>query len=275
LNDVIQTRYHAARQASLLQQMPGALIDAVEVRAMGTAHLQTSMIHGAPPIVATTGAGSIGPSTIMGLTGALVGTVVLVDSDYPTGGPAVVQSGAAASRTKPEWVSTADNKWTRWAETAKSVLRQAERDVGPATSAAARLRVDRLTAIQASLGLPTLVMADVLGITRQGLYKWLDAAKDITLQEVRRLRFDAVERIARAWKDRSVAPLAAAVREPLASGQTVYELLSANAIDEVAIVAALDELLAKLQGEPKSLSKKMAEAGFGRRPSRRAVPDDE
>jgi hypothetical protein len=208
------------------------------------------------------------------LTGAPAGIVVLVDNDYPTGGSAI-QHDAAVNQIKPEWASTVENRWERWAETTKCLLRQAEPDVEPAPSEAARLRVDRLAAIQASFGLPTLAMADVLGISRQQLYKWLDVSKDIDPQGSSRARFAAVERLARAWRDRSVAPLTKVAHVPLASGQTLMEILKAAVIDEAVVLAAFDEMAAKLQSLPKSLSQKMAEAGFTRRPSRRSVPEDE
>jgi hypothetical protein len=62
---------------------------------------------------------------------------------------------------------------------------------------------------------------------------------------------------------------------PLDGGQTVIELLKAAVIDKAAVLAAFDELAAKLIGQPKSLSQKMVEAGFARRSARRSVPDDE
>lgn len=274
MSDTIQARHYAARNASLFQQRPGALIDAVEGRELNVALRQTSTIQSAGAIRTIMDARSI-PSVVIGLTGALVGTVVLIDNDYPTGGPALTQLQDAANRIKPEWASTAENKWVRWAETTKILLRQAESDVEPAPTGAARLRVDRLAAIQSSFGLPTLTMAEVLGVSRQQLYKWLDVSNDIELQGASRARFAAVEALARAWRDRSVAPLTKVIHVPLASGRTVIELLKAAAIEEAVVRAAFDELAAKLQGQPKSLSQKMAEAGFVRRPSRRSIPEDE
>jgi hypothetical protein len=156
-----------------------------------------------------------------------------------------------------------------------SAIKPAEPDVEPAPSAAARLRVDRLAAIQASFGLPTLAMAEVLGVSRQHLYHWLDASKDITLQESSHARFDTVERLARAWRDRSVASLPKVAHVPLAGGRTLMEILKSAVIDEVVVLAAFDEIAAKLQVLPKSLSQKMAEAGFTRHSSRQSVPEDE
>lgn len=248
MSNVIQSRHQAARHASLFQQRPGILMDAVEDRELHATLRQTSSI---------------------------VGTVVLINSDYRTGGPAVIERDAGASRRSPSEWARADDVWASWAETTRILLQHVVPDTSQTSSAAARLRVDRLAAIQASLGLSTSAVAEVLGISRPTLYKWLDASKAIDLQEASRVRFATVESLARAWRDRSVAPLARLVHEPLAGGSTIHELLKADPIAEAAALAAFDELLARLQAQPKSLSQKMSEAGFARRPSARAVPDDE
>jgi hypothetical protein len=275
MSDIIEGRISAARFASLHQQRPSALIDAVEGREAVNTYRQTSTVVGeSPGSYIVTGSGGIGSSFLLGLTGALVGTVVIIDNDYPTGAPVLIQEVAAAMLS-PEWAMAGDNRWARWAETTKGLLQKADPRSGSARSAAAKLRVDRISAIQASFGLSTAALSDVLRVTRPTLYKWLDASRDITLQEASRQRFDAIERLAREWSSRSNAPIASVGHEPLKGGLTVQALLTADAVEEAVIAAAFDELIAKLQGRPKSLSQKMAEAGFGRRPSRRSVPDDE
>jgi hypothetical protein len=136
-------------------------------------------------------------------------------------------------------------------------------------------RIERLTAIQAVLGLSMLDFAQVLGLSRPDLYKWLDASKDMKLDEASRERLTVVEHIARHWRERSAAPLRSVVNEPLAGGQTALSMMVADAIDEAAIVGAFDELAVKLRSKPKSRSQKLADAGFTRRPSARALPTDE
>ena len=54
-----------------------------------------------------------------------------------------------------------------------------------------------------------------------------------------------------------------------------WHQLSSDAIDEAALRAAFDELTAKLQAQPKTLSQRLADAGFKRRPSIRSLPSDE
>lgn len=141
--------------------------------------------------------------------------------------------------------------------------------------AAARQRVKRLAAIQAALGLSTADLAQVLHLSRPGLYKWLDASNDLRLQEAKRERLAKVERIANRWRERSVRPLGSFAHEPLAGGGTALAMMSAEDIDEIAVLGALDELVAKAAGKPKSRSQKLTEAGFRRRPSSRSLPSDD
>ena len=135
--------------------------------------------------------------------------------------------------------------------------------------------MDRLAAIQAALGFTTQDLAAVLGLSRPQLYRWLDAADDVRMQDAKRQRLAAVERVAKAWQERSPAPLRSVAYEPLANGSTLFALLSSDAIDEAALRAAFDELNAKLQAQPKTLSQRLADAGFKRRPSIRSLPSDE
>ena len=165
--------------------------------------------------------------------------------------------------------------FVRWAHIAKDALGRAHAKAPSISLATGRLRVARLTAVQATFGLSTQAFAEVLGVSRPALYKWLDASKDITLQDASRERLAIVESLANAWRERTNAPLGSAVHEPLGNGGTLQELLTAETINVQAVIAAFDELLTKVHAGPKPLSKKMAEAGFNRRASRRSISDDE
>lgn len=140
---------------------------------------------------------------------------------------------------------------------------------------ASQRRVDRLVGIQATLGLPVQVLATILRISRPALYKWLDVEDEVQPQADNRERLVAIERIAHEWRARSASTLSSVAYEPLANGQTIIDILTTDALDEAHIVDALDELVTKLQAKPKSLSQKMADAGYKRRPSRRSLSDDE
>ncbi|MFZ1501270.1 MAG: hypothetical protein WAT33_15775 [Giesbergeria sp.] len=165
--------------------------------------------------------------------------------------------------------------WSTWVEATKAALKRPAANSRSAASATARLRVERLTTIQATLGLSTQDFSLVLGLSRPGLYKWLNASKDVELQKASRERLIVVERIAKQWRERSSLPLRSVAHEPLLGGQTVLSMMIAQTIDEVAVVSTFDEIVAKLQGKPKSRSQRLAEAGFTRRPSARALPADE
>jgi hypothetical protein len=133
----------------------------------------------------------------------------------------------------------------------------------------------RLAAIQRVLGLSMRDFALVLGLSRQDLFACLDASREFMLPDAIWTRLAAVERIAMQWRERSTAPMGSVMTEALGCGRTAHSLMVAEAIDEAAIVGALDELATKLQGKAKSRSQKLADAGFTRRPSARALPTDE
>jgi DNA-binding transcriptional regulator YiaG len=248
VSDTIQVRFYRAHQATMRQLRPSMIIDTAE-----SFHL---------PVSQFIGVGSIGNVISKSVTGAT--RSVRVDTDFATSAIQTVEIGD-------------DNVdlWTRWAEAAKIALQRSAADVKPASSAAARLRVERLATIQAVFGLSTLDFAQVLGLSRPGLYKWLDTSKDVKLQQASLERLAVIERIARQWRERSATPLVSVMNEPLAGGETALSMMVADAIDEAAIVGAFDELVAKLQGKPKSRSQKLADAGFTRRPSARALQADD
>jgi glycine/D-amino acid oxidase-like deaminating enzyme len=266
VNDTIRTRHYSASQASMRQLQPSALIDTAE-----RFHQQTSpqlptlptKFYGGGGDVHIIGAGAVGSAVAkaLGATGAT--RVVLVDVDQAT--------STAVANVKDYIASL----WSQWAETTQTALQRQVPAAKPAPSAAARLRVERLAAIQGTLGLSTSDLAQALGLSRPGLYKWLDASSDVKLQGASRERLAVVERIAKQWLERSTAPLRSVAHEPLANGRAVLEMMAADVVDEAAIVGALNELVAKLQAKPKSRSQKLAEAGYKRRPSSRALPADE
>lgn len=270
MSETIEVRRQRALSSSMLQQRPSALMRSVENRALADSYRAYAGYGGGPAMnVHVIGLGSVGHLVTSQLTGA----VFVADNDYPTAGASTEYDNAIAGQM--DWVSTEANLWARWAEKTKGLLRQTQVDTKSAPSAASRLRVARLAVIQAALGLPIQTLAEVLQISRPGLYKWLDASKDIGMQEANRERLAAVERLAKVWRDRSSAPLSSVAHEPLAGGHTVLDLLTQDAVDEGAVVGAIDELVAKLQGKPKSLSQRMADAGYKRRSSARSLPDDE
>ncbi len=55
----------------------------------------------------------------------------------------------------------------------------------------------------------------------------------------------------------------------------MQQLLSAAVIEEARVERAFHELAERLSGTPKTETQRMIEAGYTRRPSRRALPLDE
>lgn len=270
MSDTIQAHYYTAPQSALLQQRPGDLIEAVEkgadalkgayARAVHALHAQGGL-HGAN--VNIFGVGGAG----RGVSALIAGTkVMLVSSSRPT-------TALELLVDLDEYQS--ENSWTRWASQANEALKNAASTARCQTTAAARWRVERLSSLQAAFGFTIQDLASVLGIARPQLYKWLDAANDIKLQEASRARLATVEHIAKEWSSRSRAPLSSLSKEPLKAGGTVFALMSANVIDDGAVIGAFDELTAMLHERPKSRSQRLREAGFARRPSVRSLPSDE
>ena len=253
MSDTIEARFYNARRATLLQRRPGTIIDTAE------------SFHPAVPMQFYGGGNLIG-SYQMGtkLTGAR--TVLIVDTDV------LLATSAIPTVTVEDFDA---DSWMRWSKASKEAFQKADAAAKAAPSAAARLRVERLAALQAALGLSTSNLAQALGLSRPGLYKWLDASSDVKLQGSSRERLAAVERIAKQWRERSTAPLSSVSTEPLADGRTVLAMMVADPFDEAAVVGAFDELLAKLVGKPKTRSQKLAEAGFKRRPSAKSLASDE
>lgn len=269
MSDTIVARQYAAQQAAMLQRRPAEVIEAAEstnllTRAyLPTLHLRPENynFHGANSNrVFFRGAGE--GST----TGLAAGTsVVVVCTSRSTTSLELVDQNEYRS----------ENIWIRWADQAKKALQKAASTARRQTTAGASWRVERLSALQATFSFTIQDLAAVLGVARPQLYKWMDAAQDIKLQEASRERLALVERMAKEWTVRSQAPLSSVSKEPLHHGGNVFAMLSANVIDEGAVVVAFDELVAKLHEQPRSRSQRLREVGFTRRPSVRSLPSDE
>ncbi len=269
MSDTIQTRHYSANQASMRQLRPSALINTADRFHEPVMHQLPTLpakFYGGGGDVHIIGAGAIGSFVTRALAATGATRVVLIDVDR------VTSAAVATAAGLKDYLATL---WSQWAETTNTALQQRAPDVKPTPTAAARLRVERLAAIQAMLGLSTSDLAQALGLSRPGLYKWLDASNDVKLQGASRERLAAVERIAKQWRERSTAPLSSVAHEPLANGRSVLEIMVSEILDETAVAGALDEVLTKLQGKPKSRSQKLADAGFKRRPSSRSLPSDD
>jgi transcriptional regulator with XRE-family HTH domain len=268
VSNTIQARHYTARQAALFQQRPSDIIEASENALGAFDTLHSGMFHvvymgGRPQAlnaiaVGLSDAGNVFGKLMTAYTGSLLNSLR--------------QSTSPVLDLELDELH-GEKTLCNWARQAKEALQKAVSKERRPPTASARFRVERLAALQAAFGFTTQDLAAVLGVSRQQLYNWLDAANDVRLQEASRARLSAVERIAKEWTSYSRAPLSSVSREALAGGSTVFTMLSADVIDEAAIVIAFDELLNKLQAAPKTRSQRLREAGFTRRVS--SLPLDE
>lgn len=134
-------------------------------------------------------------------------------------------------------------------------------------------RVQRLARIQAAFGFPIKVLAEILRRSRTQIYKWLDPEEVVDLQGESLLRLQQIARLAERWLTESATPLDSLAREPLPSGGTVVDLLSAPVLDEEAILAAFKHLRDLTKAQSQTLSQQLAVRGFGRR--KITLPDDD
>lgn len=256
MNDLIEARFCNAQRATLIQRRPSTIIDAAE-----SFHPAVPMQFYGGGAIHLIGSYRMGAK----LTGA-TRTVLIVDTDV------LLATSAIRTATVEDFDA---ESWSLWSKASKEAFQKAATAAKAAPSATALLRVKRLAALQATLGLSTTDLAQALGLSRPGLYKWLDTSSDVKLRGASVERLAAVERIAKQWRELSTAPLSSVSNEPLADGRTVLAMMIADQVDEAAVVGAFDELLAMLAVKPKTRSQKLAEAGFRRRPSAKSLLSDE
>lgn len=169
-------------------------------------------------------------------------------------------------------------------ESAQCFLREQSTSAGSARQnppqhaspeSAARLRVARLTEIQAAFGLPIQSLAAVLGISRAQLYKWLDPLNDVLPHGSSHERLAVVERLAARWRSLTDVPLSQIAHEPLQDGRTLLAWMSDSTIDESAVRAAMADVAERLTALGPTPGQRLAQAGFTRRRSHRALPSDD
>lgn len=150
----------------------------------------------------------------------------------------------------------------------------------PATSVSANpkrtlgsWRIQRLSRIQAAFGFPLKTVAEILQRSRTQLYKWLDASEIVDLHGESLQRLTKMARLAERWLAESSVPLASIAHEPLPTGTTIVELLSASTLDEGAIVDGFKYLAELAKNAPPTVSQRLRDRGFERR--KRTLPNDD
>lgn len=139
---------------------------------------------------------------------------------------------------------------------------------------ASRRRVERLVNIQGALGVSMQLFAQMLGISRAQLYKWMDPTRDVELQQASVRRLGIVERLAKKWSVASAAPLSSVLDELTSTGKSLRETLTAPDLDEAQLDAALRSAEEAERAKPLTVSQRMRAAGFRSRRTP-ALPDDE
>jgi hypothetical protein len=278
MSDTIDAARHIRRRdAMLYSRHPAQIIQAADAASHTAAYFPELDESEVPPIFRS-------QLALISTTGGSQYSTFLLAGTASTPGRRLVSQLVAHEDLLPAnlivsaahdlgWIESATTSWPLQRRTPEAHQRatppQRER------KSTAALRVDRLTSIQASFGLPIQALAEVLGVSRPNLYKWLDASKDIGLQEANVRRLASVHLLAERWRQMCSVPLSSVMHEPLANGSTVLGMLESETIDSDAVISAFDELQARLSTQMKTRSQLRAEAGFKRRPSVRALPSDE
>ena len=272
MSETIQIRSYDPCMAALLQQRPSTIIRAANVTASGLADASRKLFGAEWDRLRVIGRGYVDEAWSMSTgTGAAHYGLMPVDIDRHTIGLAI-RSESHATRFES---SRGEATWLKWVELTKAALLNASSHGGSTPTGAASMRVRRLASIQSALGMPITDLARVLCVSRQALYKWLDASNELRLQEASRARLTLIERIAAQWRERSQATLSTVVHEPLEGGDTLFAILSGDEIDEIRVTQALDSLVRVLQNKPRTRSQKLFDAGYKRRTTIRPLPSDE
>ncbi len=96
---------------------------------------------------------------------------------------------------------------------------------------------EKIAGIKHYLSLNVTELAMVLKVARPTVYAW--ASTPAVPSARHRERLDAIYEIARYWRTLSNSSMGSLVREPLAGGMTVVDLLSREALDSNAAFAAM------------------------------------
>ena len=91
---------------------------------------------------------------------------------------------------------------------------------------------ERVSEIKAAFGLTISQLAQVLQVQRQTIYDWMDEESPRQLQEQKRDRLAAIQRLAIQWNALCQWPAGKGVATYSVDGDTLLDLLSADVLDE-------------------------------------------
>ncbi len=127
---------------------------------------------------------------------------------------------------------------------------------------------EKLAGIRRYLSLNVSNMAKVFRVGRPTVYSWL--RDDPVLRANHAQRIDELYVLARSWRNLSIQPIGDLISRPLASGESVLDLLSAKSIDAAAIQNAFVEIAGTVNRKARrtSVVEIAKRSGFKLAPSR-------
>lgn len=126
---------------------------------------------------------------------------------------------------------------------------------------------ERVTAIKAAFGLTISQLAKVLGVERQTIYDWMDEEHPRQIQGYKQKRLAAMQRLAVQWNQLCPWPTGKGMATYAVDGDTLLELLSADALDETRLQTVMRGLSEQVKAEWKrkeerSLAHRLRKQGF-------------
>lgn len=145
----------------------------------------------------------------------------------------------------------------------RSISRATAKDTAPAP--VAQSPAERVSQIKAAFGLTISQLAQVLQVQRQTIYDWVDEENPRQIQEQKRERLAAIQRLANQWNALCPWPAGKGVAAYSVDGDTLLDVLSADVLDE----ARLQRVMRGLSEQVKAERQRREERSFGEQARRR------
>ena len=132
---------------------------------------------------------------------------------------------------------------------------------------AAQALVERISEIKSAFGLTISQLAQVLRVQRQTIYDWIDEDHPPQVQGQNRERLAAIQRLAIQWNALCPWPAGKGVTRYAVDGQTLLDLLSAEALDQARLTIVMRGLSEQVKAEwqhreERSLANRLRDRGF-------------
>jgi hypothetical protein len=132
---------------------------------------------------------------------------------------------------------------------------------------AAQSLAERVSAIKAAFGLTISQLAQVLQVQRQTIYDWVDEENPRQIQEQKRERLVAIQRLAVQWNQLCSWPAGKGIATYTVDGDALLDLLSADVLDESRLQPMMRSLSEQVKAEwqrreERSLAYQLRTEGF-------------